>query len=64
MFVANRSTTRYIDCSKLPVTYYRNFLRDVAERSETAMPQRLVFSVCRLALQAQAQANRFAAKRA
>jgi predicted dehydrogenase len=64
MFVANRGTTRYIDCSKLPVTYYRNFLRDVAERSETAMPQRLVFSVCRLALQAQAQANRFAAKRA
>jgi predicted dehydrogenase len=64
MFVANRSTTRYIDCSKLPVTYYRNFLRDVAERSETAMPQRLVFSVCRLALQAQAQANRFTAKRA
>jgi predicted dehydrogenase len=64
MFVANRGTTRYIDCSKLPVTYYRNFLRDIAERSETAMPQRLVFSVCRLALQAQAQANRFAAKRA
>jgi predicted dehydrogenase len=64
MFVANRGTTRYIDCSKLPVTYYRNFLRDIAERSETAMPQHLVFSVCRLALQAQAQANRFAAKRA
>ena len=63
MFVANRGTTRYIDCSKLPVTYYRNFLRDIAERSETAMPQRLVFSVCRLALQAQAQANRFTAKR-
>jgi predicted dehydrogenase len=64
MFVANRGTTRYIDCSKLPVTYYRNFLRDIAERSETAMPQRLVFSVCRLALQAQAQASRFTAKRA
>ena len=27
MFVANRTTTRYVDCSKLPVTYYRNFLR-------------------------------------
>jgi predicted dehydrogenase len=63
MFVANSSTTRYIDCSKLPVTYYRNFLRDIAERSETAMPQRLVFSVCRLALQAQAQASRYTAKR-
>ena len=28
MFVANRSATRYVDCSKLPVTYYRDFLRD------------------------------------
>ena len=23
MFIANRTTTRYVDCSKLPVTYYR-----------------------------------------
>ena len=61
MFVANRTTTRYVDCSKLPVTYYRDFLRDIAERTETAMPQRLTFNVCRLALQAQAQAARYAA---
>jgi hypothetical protein len=47
----------------LPVTYYRNFLNDIAERGETAMPQRQVFSVCRLALQAQAQALRYTAKR-
>ena len=64
MFIANRTTTRYVDCSKLPVTYYRNFLRDMAERTETAMPQQLTFNVCRLALQAQAQATRYtAAKR-
>jgi predicted dehydrogenase len=62
MFVANRNTTRYVDCSKMPVTYYRNFLRDIAERSETAMPQRQVFAVCRLALRAQAQAIRYTAK--
>ena len=61
LFVANHETTRYVDCSKLPVTYYRNFLRDVADRSETAMPQRLVFTVCRLALQAQAGAMRYTA---
>ena len=30
MFVANRTATRYVDCSKLPVTYYRDFLRDIA----------------------------------
>ena len=63
MFVANRSDTRYVDCSKLPVTYYRDFLRDVAEGTETAMPQRLTFTVCRLALQAQAQAVRYTARR-
>ena len=39
----------------MPVTYFRDFLRDIAERTETAMPQRQVFAVCRLALQAQAQ---------
>ena len=63
MFVVNRSATRYVDCSKLPVTYYRDFLRDIAERTETAMPQRQTFNVCRLALQAQAQAVRFTARR-
>lgn len=63
MFVANRTATRYVDCSKLPVTYYRDFLRDIAERTETAMPQRLTFNVCRLALQAQAKATRYAATR-
>jgi predicted dehydrogenase len=64
MFVVNRTATRYIDCSKLPVTYYRDFLRDIAERTETAMPQQQTFNVCRLALQAQAQAVRFTARRA
>ena len=64
MFIANRTTTRYVDCSKLPVTYYRNFLRDIAERTETTMQQQLTFNVCRLALQAEAQATRYtAAKR-
>ena len=64
MFVANRTTTRYVDCSKLPVTYYRDFLNDIANRTETAMPQRQTFAVCRLALQAQAQATRYTARRA
>ena len=64
LFVANRTTTRYVDCSKLPVTYYRNFLSDIAERTETAMPQRQTFAVCRLALLAQAQATRYTARHA
>ncbi len=63
MFVANRSSTRYIDCSSMPVAYYREFIADVAERTERVMPQRQVFTVCRLALNAQAHANRFSARR-
>lgn len=63
MFVANKTNTRYVDCSKLPVTYYRNFLNDMRDRTETAMPHRQTFAVCRLTLQAQAQAIRYTAKR-
>jgi hypothetical protein len=47
----------------MPVTYYRDFLRDIAERTETAMPRRQTFAVCRLALRAQAQAIRYTAQR-
>jgi predicted dehydrogenase len=64
MFVANRTATRYVDCSALPVTYYRGFLSDIANRTETTMPQSQVFAVCRLALQAQASASRYTARRA
>jgi predicted dehydrogenase len=62
MFVANRSATRYIDCSKLPVTYYRDFVAGVASHEHTVMPQQLVFTVCRLALQAQATATRYTSR--
>jgi predicted dehydrogenase len=64
MFIANKTATRYVDCSRLPVTYYRHFLHDIVNRTETAMPQRQLFAVCRLALQAQAQATRYTARRA
>ena len=59
MFVANRSGTRYVDCSKLPVTYYRDFVADVTDRGQRVMPQQQVLTVCRLALAAQARADRF-----
>ncbi|HET8996077.1 MAG TPA: Gfo/Idh/MocA family oxidoreductase [Acetobacteraceae bacterium] len=63
MFVANRSGTRYVDCSTAPVTYYRDFLADIANRSATTMPQAQVFTVCRLALEAQSQAARYTGSR-
>jgi len=61
LFVANRTGTRYVDCSELPVTYYRDFVDGVAARSNSVMPQAQVFTVCRLALEAQDHAVRYAA---
>ena len=57
LFVANKHRTRYQDCSGLPVTYYRDFLEDVRDRSRPNDGVRQVFSACRLALRCQAEAN-------
>ena len=59
MFVANRQRTRYQDCSLEPVSYYRDFLDDVRERTGRMLDGGRVFSVCRLALRCQATAERF-----
>lgn len=59
LFVVDGTSTRHIDCSERAVTYFRDFAADVADRTETVMPQRQVFTVCRLALEAQACARRF-----
>ena len=58
LFVSDRKGTRHIHCEGQPLTYFRNFARDVAERTQTAMPQAHCFTVCRLALEAQAKAQR------
>ena len=63
MFVANRTATRHVDCSKVPVTYYRDFLTAIASRDPTLIAQSHVFTVCRLALEAQARATRYTARR-
>ena len=62
MFVANRTTTRYVDCDRLPVTYYLDFLDAIRDRRPDAVAQSQVFTVCDLALRAQAGAQRFTAK--
>jgi predicted dehydrogenase len=62
MFVANRLATRYEDCSGLPVTYYRDFVTALLTR-HFPLPQQQVFTACRIALAAQAQATRFVAER-
>ncbi len=62
MFVANRVGTRYQNCATSPVTYYRDFLADVADRGGRLSQGGLVFSVSRLALRCQQTAERFVAQ--
>ncbi len=57
LFLADRQGTRHIDCSGEPLTYFKRFLADVRDRTETAMPQAHVFTVSRLALEAQSRAR-------
>lgn len=57
VFLVDRHGTKHIDASKEPITYFSNFLADVRERSEKAMRQDHVFTVSRLALEAQQRAT-------
>jgi predicted dehydrogenase len=63
LFLVDRHSTRHIPCEDMPVTYFGDFLSDIAARTTTSVPQSHVFTVCRLALAAQAFANRFVAQR-
>jgi predicted dehydrogenase len=56
VFVSARAGTRHIDASREPLSYFRNFLNDVRDRTQTAMPQEHALTVTRLALEAQARA--------
>ena len=58
LFLADRHGTRHVDCAAEPVIYFRDLLADVRDRTETAMAQAHVWTVCRLALAAQAGAER------
>lgn len=56
LFMSDGKGTRHIGCEGRPLTYFRAFAADVRDRTETAMPQSHVITVCRLALEAQARA--------
>jgi predicted dehydrogenase len=56
VFLSDRKGTSHIDASGEPLGYFSNFLADVRDRTETAMPQAHVFTVLRLALESQAVA--------
>ncbi|MBS3649074.1 Gfo/Idh/MocA family oxidoreductase [Pseudaminobacter sp. 19-2017] len=57
LFLSNRAGTRHVDASDEPLTYFRNFLADVRNRTSTAMPDGHALTVTRLAIEAQAAAT-------
>jgi predicted dehydrogenase len=63
LFLADHRGTRYVDCSKEPLSYFNRFAADVRNRTQTAMTQSHVFTVCRLSLEAQARAGKVGARR-
>lgn len=62
VFLVDKAGTRHIDASAEPLTYFRDLVADVGARTQTAMAQSHVFTVCRLALEAQAKAVRLPAQ--
>lgn len=61
VFLTNGEGVRHIDASREPLTYFRAFKADVENRTDTAASQRHMFTVTRLALEAQAKARRLPA---
>ncbi len=58
LFLVDRQGTHYLDCSDVPLPYGPQLLRDIRDRTETAMSQEHCFLASELALRAQAQARR------
>jgi predicted dehydrogenase len=58
LFLVDRKETRYVDCGSVELPYGRQIVADVADRTQTAMPQEHCFLATELALQAQKAAQR------
>ncbi|WEK03989.1 MAG: Gfo/Idh/MocA family oxidoreductase [Candidatus Devosia phytovorans] len=58
LFIVNKEGPRHVDCSKVDRPFGRQFLDDVRNRTETAMPQERAFNAMKLALTAQQLAER------
>ncbi|WP_193337616.1 Gfo/Idh/MocA family protein [Devosia beringensis] len=58
LFIVNQDGPRHIDCSNVDLPFGRQFLDDVRNRTETAMPQERCFNAMKLALTAQEMAER------
>lgn len=53
LFLTDRQGMRHIDCSAVELPYGRQFLADIRDRTETAMPQARCFKAMEIALKAQ-----------
>jgi predicted dehydrogenase len=58
LFIVNQDGPRHIDCSNVDRPFGRQFLNDVRNRTETAMPQQRAFNAMKMALTAQQLAER------
>jgi predicted dehydrogenase len=58
LFLVNQKETRYLDCSKEPLSYGEQLINDILNRTETAMPQAHCFLATELALRAQKMAQK------
>jgi predicted dehydrogenase len=63
LFIVDKKETRYFDCSKDPLPYGQQLLKDIQNRTETAMTQDHCFLATELALKAQKQAQRLELKK-
>lgn len=61
VFLSNHAGVRHIDASQEKLSYFRNFLHDVANRSATALPVGHALTVTRMAISAQLAATRIKA---
>ncbi|OJV12845.1 MAG: oxidoreductase [Dyadobacter sp. 50-39] len=57
LFVVNNKETTYVDCSKVELSYGRQLVDDVLNRTETAMSQEHCFLATELCLRAQKNAQ-------
>ncbi len=57
LFLVDRQGVRHVDCSGVDLPFGRQFLDDVRNRTETAMPQERCFNAMKLALTAQQMAE-------
>ncbi|MDA9643640.1 Gfo/Idh/MocA family oxidoreductase [Candidatus Pelagibacter sp.] len=58
LIYANNEEVKYIDCSDIKLPYFRNLIKDVLNRTETACSQELTYLSMELAIKAQEVAEK------